>query len=105
MVYPEGTTSRGGGELLEGHTGAMRLAIKAKVPIIPVGITGTENAYPKHAKMLKFGHGCIFKAGEPFMEHSKYFDKPMPDYDELKRLTNNLMKRIGDQLMYEEPHA
>jgi hypothetical protein len=36
------------------------------------------------------------------MEHAKYFDKPMPDYDELKRLTNNLMKRIEDLLVYDE---
>ncbi|MEJ2248274.1 MAG: lysophospholipid acyltransferase family protein [Candidatus Lokiarchaeota archaeon] len=105
MVYPEGTTSKGGGEVLEGHTGAVRLAIRAKVPIIPIGITGTENTYPKHAKMLKFGHGSIFKAGEPFMEHAKYFDKPIPDYDELKRLTNNLMKRIEDLLMYDDQSA
>ncbi|MBD3211417.1 MAG: hypothetical protein GF311_02325 [Candidatus Lokiarchaeota archaeon] len=105
MIYPEGTTSSGGGEVLEGHTGAMRLAIEAKVPIIPVGITGTENTYPKHAKTLYFGHGQTFKAGEPFMEHEKYFDKPMPDYDELKRLTNNLMSRIKDLLVYDEANA
>jgi 1-acyl-sn-glycerol-3-phosphate acyltransferase len=101
VVYPEGTT-HSGPDVLEGHTGAVRLAIDAKVPIIPIGITGTENTYPKHAKMLNFGHGQTFKAGEPFMEHAKYFDKPMPDYDELKRLTNNLMKRIEDLLVYDE---
>lgn len=105
MIYPEGTTSEGGGEVLEGHTGAMRLAIEAKVPIIPVGITGTEKTYPKHAKTLYFGHGQTFKAGEPFMEHAKYFDKPMPDYEELKHLTNNLMSRIEDLLVYDESNA
>ncbi len=105
MIYPEGTTSGGGGEVLEGHTGSMRLAIEAKVPIIPVGITGTEKTYPKHGKFLHFGHGQTFKAGEPFMEHAKYFDQPMPDYDELKRLTNELMNRIRDLLVYEKPNA
>ncbi|MFX1310681.1 MAG: 1-acyl-sn-glycerol-3-phosphate acyltransferase, partial [Promethearchaeota archaeon] len=59
VIYPEGTTNPGGGEILEGHTGAVRLAIETKVPIIPVGVTGTENIYPKHAKMLNFGKGCI----------------------------------------------
>ncbi|MEJ2279390.1 MAG: lysophospholipid acyltransferase family protein [Candidatus Lokiarchaeota archaeon] len=105
MVYPEGTTSKGGGEVLEGHTGAVRLAIKAKVPIIPIGITGTEKTYPKHAKMLNFGYGSIFNAGKPFMEHAKYFNKPIPKYEELKRLINNLMQRIKDLLMYNEPKA
>jgi len=100
VVYPEGTTNSGGGELLEGHTGSVRLAIDAKVPIIPVGMTGSENIYPKHGKMINFGKSCIIKAGEPFMEHTKYYDKPMPDYDELKRITNNMMARIKDLMFY-----
>jgi len=103
LVYPEGTTNKGGGELLEGHTGAVRLAIEAKVPIIPIGVTGTENIYPKHGKMINFGKSCILKAGEPFMEHTKYYDKPMPDYNELKRMTNNMMARIKDLMFYNNP--
>ncbi|MEJ2296565.1 MAG: lysophospholipid acyltransferase family protein, partial [Candidatus Lokiarchaeota archaeon] len=91
-IYPEGTTNTGQGELLEGHTGAMRLAIEAQVPIALVGVTGTENTYPKHAKNLNFYKGNIFKAGPVFLEHKKYWGKPMPDYDELKRLTDNMMR-------------
>ncbi len=102
-TYPEGTTNLGGGELLEGHTGPMRLAIETQVPIIPVGITGTETTYPKHAKMLKFYKGQIIKAGPPFMEHQQYWGKPVPDYDELKRLTDNMMDRIRDLLVYDTP--
>ncbi|MFW9988870.1 MAG: lysophospholipid acyltransferase family protein [Candidatus Odinarchaeota archaeon] len=99
-TYPEGTTNTGGGRLLEGHTGPMRLAIETQVPIIPIGITGTESTYPKRAKMLKFYKGQILKAGHPFMEHQKYWGKPMPDYDELKRLTAKMMDRIRDLLFY-----
>jgi 1-acyl-sn-glycerol-3-phosphate acyltransferase len=102
-TYPEGTTNTGGGQLLEGHTGPMRLAIETKVPIIPIGITGTEATYPKRAKMLKFYKGQILKAGPPFMEHQKYWDKPMPDYNELKRLTSNMMDQIRDLLFYDTP--
>lgn len=105
IVYPEGTTNPGNGQLLEGHTGAIRLAIEAKVPIILVGITGTEDVYPKHAKMLNFGKGCILKAGELFTEHEQYFDKPMPDYKELKRLTDNMMARIKELTFYDDPTA
>jgi 1-acyl-sn-glycerol-3-phosphate acyltransferase len=104
-VYPEGTTSSGGGEVLEGHTGAMRLAIEKQVPILLVGITGTEKTYPKHAKMLNFYKGQIMKAGPPFMEHKKYWGKPMPDYAELKRLTANMMAQIKDLLLYDSPDA
>jgi 1-acyl-sn-glycerol-3-phosphate acyltransferase len=105
VVYPEGTTNAGGGELLEGHTGAMRLAIEKQVPIVLIGITGTEETYPKHAKMLNFYRGQIMKAGPMFMEHKKYWGKPMPDYDELKRLTANMMAQIKDLLLYDSPDA
>ncbi len=104
-MYPEGTTNPGGGELLEGHTGAMRLAIEKQVPILLVGITGTEQTYPKHAKMLNFYRGQIMKAGPAFMEHKKYWGKPMPDYEELKRLTDNMMAQIKDLLLYDSPDA
>ena len=42
-IAPEGTRSRVG-QMLEGKSGVLLLAEKANVPIIPVGITGTENA-------------------------------------------------------------
>ncbi len=102
-VYPEGTTNTGGGEVLPFHTGAVRMAIQAKVPILPVGITGSENIYPKHGKMLNFGKGCVLKAGEPFMEHAKYFDEIMPNYEVLKDLSNKLRDRVVDLLLYNTP--
>jgi len=105
ITYPEGTTNQGGGQLLEGHTGPMRLAIERQVPIIPIGITGTESTFPKRAKMLNFFKGQMLKAGPAFMEHKQYWGKPMPDYDELKRLTNNMMARIKDLLLYNSPYA
>ncbi|MHA2051689.1 MAG: lysophospholipid acyltransferase family protein [Promethearchaeota archaeon] len=105
ITYPEGTTNTGEGQLLEGHTGPMRLAIETQAPIIPIGITGTENTYPKRAKMLNFYKGQILKAGEPFMEHKQYWGKKMPDYDELKRLTNSMMDRIKELLLYDVPDA
>ena len=39
--------------------------------------------------------------GEPFMEHAKYFNEPMPPYTELKRLTESMMARITDLLEYD----
>jgi 1-acyl-sn-glycerol-3-phosphate acyltransferase len=103
MIYPEGTTNLGDGQLLEGHTGAIRLAIEKQVPILLIGITGTEKVYPKHAKMLNFYKGTIYKAGPPFMEHKQYWGKPMPGYEELKRLTNNMMAQLKELLFYDTP--
>jgi len=53
--------------------------------------------------MLKFYKGQILKAGPPFMEHQQYWGKPVPDYDELKRLTANMMDQIRDLLFYDTP--
>jgi len=45
-IAPEGTRSRVG-EMLEGKPGILLLAARAGVPIVPVGITGTEDAMQK----------------------------------------------------------
>ncbi len=40
VMFPEG--SRGTGHLREGFTGAAMIATRSRVPVLPVGITGTE---------------------------------------------------------------
>ena len=55
--------------------------------------------------MLSFNKGAILKAGPAFMEHQKYWDKPMPDYNTLKDLTAKMMARIKDLLMYDDLRA
>lgn len=44
-IYPEGTRSRDG-LLHRGHTGVAHLAMMTGAPIIPVGITGTDEVQP-----------------------------------------------------------
>ncbi|TWP33966.1 lysophospholipid acyltransferase family protein [Leekyejoonella antrihumi] len=44
-IYPEGTRSRDG-RLYRGRTGAAYLALTAGVPVVPVGLTGTEQVQP-----------------------------------------------------------
>ncbi|MFQ6172132.1 lysophospholipid acyltransferase family protein [Oryzobacter sp. R7] len=44
-IYPEGTRSRDG-RLYKGRTGVAWLALTAGVPIVPVGLTGTDEVQP-----------------------------------------------------------
>ena len=54
--------------------------------------------------MLNFGKACVLKAGEPFMEHAKYWDaQEMPSFEVLKDLTNKMMARIKDLQVYNSP--
>jgi 1-acyl-sn-glycerol-3-phosphate acyltransferase len=49
-IYPEGTRSRDG-RLYRGRTGVAHLALTAGVPVVPVGLTGTEKLQPVGARL------------------------------------------------------
>ncbi len=62
-MFPEGHRSKSG-ELQQGHSGAAVIALKAGVPILPIGITGTQNVFrfPHILTRPKFkvNIGCAF---------------------------------------------
>ncbi|MFF3173757.1 lysophospholipid acyltransferase family protein [Streptomyces sp. NPDC057900] len=50
VLFPEGTRARDG-ELGSFHRGALVLAEEAGVPVVPVGIAGTDRLLPKHGRL------------------------------------------------------
>ncbi|QEU97296.1 1-acyl-sn-glycerol-3-phosphate acyltransferase [Streptomyces kanamyceticus] len=50
VLFPEGTRARAG-ELGSFHRGALVLAEHARVPVVPVGIAGTDRLLPKHGRL------------------------------------------------------
>ncbi|MEV4345053.1 lysophospholipid acyltransferase family protein [Actinoplanes sp. NPDC049596] len=84
-VFPEGTRSPDG-RLYRGRSGAVRLAQQAGVPIIPVGIRGTDHLRPP---------GHRFPRRHPV---SVTFGPPLPVRVEartdVRRLTDTLMATI-----------
>ena len=52
LLFPEGTRARDG-RLQPFKEGAFRLAAEAGVPLIPVVVTGTSDALPKHGLLLR----------------------------------------------------
>ena len=65
-IAPEGTRSKG--ELIEGKAGTALIAEKARVPIVPVGIAGSESAVRKMLRlqrarvMVRFGPSFMLTA-------------------------------------------
>jgi 1-acyl-sn-glycerol-3-phosphate acyltransferase len=68
-IYPEGTRSPDG-RLYKGKTGMARVALEAKVPVIPVVMFGTDKANPIGSKMWR-PHRIRVKFGEP-LDFSRY---------------------------------
>ena len=52
LFFPEGTRSQNG-KLQEFQNGAFKLAIKEKVPVLPISINGTADAIPKGSWLFR----------------------------------------------------
>ncbi|MBU1202965.1 1-acyl-sn-glycerol-3-phosphate acyltransferase [Patescibacteria group bacterium] len=91
-IFPEGTRSRDG-KLHKGYNGAVKFSFKYQVPIIPIGLINTFDAFPPHSKKPRLVR-CIINIGESF-----YLDST--DYDiETSRLMNKIAKLSGE--VYED---
>jgi 1-acyl-sn-glycerol-3-phosphate acyltransferase len=89
-IYPEGTRSHDG-RLYKGRTGVARLALEAKVPVIPVGVIGTDVVAPPGKIVASLASPTI-KFGEP-LDFSRY-DGMDSDRLILRAVTDEIMYRI-----------
>lgn len=93
-IFPEGTRQRGGADdrLGEANEGVAFIAMHAHVPVVPVGIAGTDRAMPPGSKVPRFPRVTVVY-GEPidpaeFAEGSRK--------ERLTALTSEIMLRITD---------
>jgi len=86
VLFPEGTR-QSGPEVHPLFDGAAYVAVKAGVPIIPVGIGGSEGVMPKGSKMI-FPRKCVIVVGEPIM---------VPK-DETGKVPRSAVKELTDTL-------
>jgi 1-acyl-sn-glycerol-3-phosphate acyltransferase len=70
-IYPEGTRSPDG-RLYKGRTGVARMALEAKVPVVPVAMVGTDRANPVGSRFWRPVRIRIV-IGEP-LDFSRYSD-------------------------------
>ena len=91
-IYPEGTRSRSG-LLYRGHTGVAYLALAARVPIVPVGLLGTERVQPIGVNRPRVRPFTV-RFGRPLRLHERYGDLPAGRARRL--ITDDLMAAIAD---------
>ena len=86
VLFPEGT--RQSGPVVQPlFDGAAYVAVKAGVPIIPVGIGGSEGVMPKGSKMI-YPRKCVLVVGEPIVAVA----------DETGRIPRSAVKDITERL-------
>lgn len=90
-IFPEGTRSRTG-ELLPPRRGAGLIALRANVPVIPVGIHGTYRAVRWRGLLPRFNR-VVVRIGEPIDLSG------IPDGDDVKERSDRaaaiMMERIA----------
>ena len=88
-IYPEGTRS-GDGRLYRGKTGMARMALEAKVPVIPIAVVGTDIVAPPGKIYGKYARPGV-RFGKP-LDFSRY--EGMED-------DRFVLRSITDEIMYE----
>jgi len=92
IIFPEGTRSADG-KLLPFKSGAMVLAIKAAVPVVPMAIVGTHAILPKGKLLAKSGR-VVIRLGEP-IETSGY--KVKQKHELAERLQDAVAALIAEE--------
>ncbi|MCU1497217.1 MAG: putative acyltransferase [Acidimicrobiales bacterium] len=92
-IYPEGTRSRDG-RLYRGHTGPARLALRASVPIIPIGISGAREVMPPDARFPRLRLPVTIRFGQP-ISVERYADRA-DDHRVLRQIIDEVMYAIRE---------
>jgi 1-acyl-sn-glycerol-3-phosphate acyltransferase len=91
-IFPEGTRSPDG-RLYRGRTGVAKLALDAGVPVIPVGILGTDRVQPIGARVPRLGHPIEIRIGKP-LDLSAWAGIDQPAGRTRRQITDSLIAEI-----------
>jgi 1-acyl-sn-glycerol-3-phosphate acyltransferase len=89
-IYPEGTRSPDG-RLYRGKTGVARMALEARVPVIPVAIRGTDEVMPLDSKLPRLSGKVVVEYGKP-LRFDRYHDRARDRF---------VLRSVTDEIMYE----
>jgi 1-acyl-sn-glycerol-3-phosphate acyltransferase len=96
VLFPEGTR-QSGPVVMPLFDGAAYVAVKAGVPIIPLGIGGAEKVMPKGKKMI-YPRKCVLVVGEPILAKTDETGRvPRSAVKELTEILSVELQRLFDE--------
>ncbi|MGQ9526103.1 MAG: lysophospholipid acyltransferase family protein, partial [Armatimonadota bacterium] len=93
-VFPEGTRSPDG-RLMKAEAGIGIIALWARAPVVPVALTGTDRALPRHSPFLRPAPITV-RIGEPLTFEDLSADRR--DRSAVDEVGNRVMLAIADLL-------
>lgn len=91
VIFPEGTRSKGG-PVQEFKKGSLRLALKAQVPVIPIGISGSYRLMEAQGFQIKPASISIH-IGKPILLHTL----PKEDQQEAAALVQKQVQKLLEE--------
>lgn len=93
-IFPEGTRVAPGTTADEAplHLGAAFIAMRAGVPVVPVGIAGTDKALPPGSKMVHFSRIRVRFAKPVFAEEFEQGSRK----ERMAAMTEEIMRRVAE---------
>lgn len=89
LIFPEGARSLDG-EIDEFKRGVAVIVKRAKCPILPVGIDGAHDAWPRRSLPRFFGKRVACVVGKPISSESLLNDRGHADMDRLRLIVDDL---------------
>ena len=109
LVFPQGTRSK---RLSRGHVGLAQIALHLRQPIVPVGCSGSDLAYPSSSPWAKRSQ-IVYRIGAP-MSYESFAEYHVPPFepftpeaewthrDAFQGLVDRVMGRINE--LVDEPY-
>jgi len=103
ILFPEGTRTKDG-KLLPARSGVGLTVIKSTVPVVPVRVFGTFEAYGRHVKFPR-PHRVILKYGQPLNFETLRAEAKVCNKARLKEIYQQVANEIMAAIAKLEPKA